>query len=231
MGARSYVPALGRFLQPDPVPGGSINAYGYTHDNPLNEIDPSGDIALNATSGGLSAVGEGEGVGLENGTGLAEGAVMPQPVNLELEREYRQAREAREAAEAAAEAEEEWEWWEEEEGEYEWATYHNDGGKEQAHAEPAVLYTPLGGSNEDDGFEDEWRRIFIAGSRCEQYGGHWKGHKCVGIPHHRGSKSACEFVAGGVGTVAGSAAGSVVGPAGTFVGGLVGGWLGSQVCG
>jgi len=97
--------------------------------------------------------------------------------------------------------------------------------------EPAVLYTPLGGSNEDDGFEDEWRRIFIAGSRCEQYGGHWKGHKCVGIPHHRGSKSACEFVAGGVGTVAGSAAGSVVGPAGTFVGGLVGGWLGSQVCG
>ena len=71
-----------------------------------------------------------------------------------------------------------------EEGEYEWATYHNGGGKEGAHAEPAVLYTPLGGGNEDDGFEDEWRRIFIAGSRCEQYGGHWEGHKCVGIRSH-----------------------------------------------
>jgi hypothetical protein len=83
-----------------------------------------------------------------------------------------------------------------EEGEYEWATYHNDGGKEQAHAEPAVLYTPLGGSNEDDGFEDEWRRIFIVGSRCEQYGGHWKGHKCVGIPSHKEDKKAsCSAIA------------------------------------
>jgi len=72
------------------------------------------------------------------------------------------------------------------EGEYEWATYHNGGGKEGAHAEPAVLYTPLGGGNEDDGFEDEWRRIFTEyGSRCEQYGGHWQGKRCVGIPHHR----------------------------------------------
>jgi hypothetical protein len=24
-----------------------------------------------------------------------------------------------------------------------------------------------------------------ARSRCEQYGGHWKGHKCVGIPRHK----------------------------------------------
>jgi hypothetical protein len=70
-----------------------------------------------------------------------------------------------------------------------------------------------------------------ARSRCEQYGGHWSGHKCVGVRSGRPSKSACDFVAGGAGTVVGSAVGSVVGPAGTFGGGLVGGWLGSQVCG
>src|SRR5271154_4272323 len=31
MGARSYVPEIGRFLQPDPQPGGSANAYAYTY--------------------------------------------------------------------------------------------------------------------------------------------------------------------------------------------------------
>ncbi|HEY5342931.1 MAG TPA: RHS repeat-associated core domain-containing protein [Solirubrobacteraceae bacterium] len=29
MGARSYVPQLGCFLQPDPISGGSANAYTY----------------------------------------------------------------------------------------------------------------------------------------------------------------------------------------------------------
>ncbi len=29
MGVRSYVPQLGRYLQTDPAPGGSANAYGY----------------------------------------------------------------------------------------------------------------------------------------------------------------------------------------------------------
>jgi RHS repeat-associated protein len=42
MGARSYVPQLGRFLQPDPVPGGSANAYSYTFGDPVNASDPSG---------------------------------------------------------------------------------------------------------------------------------------------------------------------------------------------
>ncbi len=30
MGARSYVPKIGRFLQPDPVPGGTGNPCAYT---------------------------------------------------------------------------------------------------------------------------------------------------------------------------------------------------------
>ncbi len=85
MGARSYVPQLGRFLQPDPQPGGSENAYAYTHGNPLNETDPSGEWSLNQTSGGLSAVGTGEGEPLAGGTGIAAGAMMPPPVNTQLE--------------------------------------------------------------------------------------------------------------------------------------------------
>jgi RHS repeat-associated protein len=41
MGALSYVPQLGRFLQPDPIAGGSADAYAYTFGDPLNGSDPS----------------------------------------------------------------------------------------------------------------------------------------------------------------------------------------------
>jgi hypothetical protein len=44
MGVRSYVPQLGRFLQPDPRPGGSASAYAYTFgDPPVDTSDPSGE--------------------------------------------------------------------------------------------------------------------------------------------------------------------------------------------
>jgi RHS repeat-associated protein len=43
MGKRSYVPALGRFLTLDPVPGGSANAYDYANQDPVNAFDLGGE--------------------------------------------------------------------------------------------------------------------------------------------------------------------------------------------
>ena len=57
MGARVYVPALGRFAQLDPKVGGSANGYDYVNQDPVNNTDPSGLENENWLITSLTALG------------------------------------------------------------------------------------------------------------------------------------------------------------------------------
>ena len=51
LGARYYLPKLGRFLTPDPIGHeGGINLYAYCDDSPLERVDPSGLQAIDSTN-------------------------------------------------------------------------------------------------------------------------------------------------------------------------------------
>jgi RHS repeat-associated protein len=52
MGVRLYNPQLGRFLQTDPVPGGSANDYDYANQNPINTYDLDGRMIMADNAGG-----------------------------------------------------------------------------------------------------------------------------------------------------------------------------------
>jgi len=172
MGVRSYVPQLGRFLQPDPKAGGSESAYAYVHGNPLNETDASGQWSLDQTSGGLSAVGTGEGVQLPGGVGIAAGAIMPAPVNAQLEAAF-WASPPWDQETAGNEEYEEYEW--EEEGGYEETAYH-PGSKpagEEAHAEEGLLYQSLG--EEEYGQQRQHEMSSLAALCQNELSGHPEG--------------------------------------------------------
>jgi RHS repeat-associated protein len=102
MGARSYVPEIGRFLQPDPIEGGSANEYAYTYGDPVNSSDPSGEYTV-ATPSWVS------GFFTEQAEVATEAAIQKaaeeQAAREEAEEKAREAAEAAadEAAEAATE--------------------------------------------------------------------------------------------------------------------------------
>lgn len=159
MGARSYVPELGRFLQPDPIPGGSANAYTYTFGDPIDTSDPSGEYTATIDAFAIQQVSD-----------ETQRASEARAAEIKIEEEIAAARAAEEAAaRAAAEAatlnyylsiatggpqfyggEEEWgeeEWWEEE-GEWEYASYKQEKEAEQENSFGAGIRSTIADTTE-----------------------------------------------------------------------------------
>ncbi|WP_084530188.1 RHS repeat-associated core domain-containing protein [Nocardia crassostreae] len=83
MGARTYLPILGRFLQTDPISGGSANNYEYCNADPINNLDLTGESPRRPTGQMMPGWGEGMGgfsgypAGVPKGVGGTAGGRGP----------------------------------------------------------------------------------------------------------------------------------------------------------
>jgi RHS repeat-associated protein len=140
MGVRSYVPQIGRFLQPDPIPGGSASAYSYTFGDPVDTTDPTGEYVEGDYLTAFNETQNREAVEREEAREAAARAAREAAARAAAEQAAREAAEAAAAAAGPQYAEgEEWEEWEEE-GEYAYIANHN---REEGHTEFATLVQPL----------------------------------------------------------------------------------------
>jgi RHS repeat-associated protein len=98
MGARSYVPQIGRFLQNDPIPGGSANPYAYTNGNAINETDLTGEYAENNYSARIFAEEDNEAIGQEAAREAAAREIAAREARIAAAEAALQAKEAAEQA-------------------------------------------------------------------------------------------------------------------------------------
>lgn len=140
MGARAYIPQLGRFLQDDPIPGGSANAYTYTFGDPVNTSDPTGASTIYELIGGHAAQVGAEAQAKEEAEIAARRAAEEAAARALAEEQARQAAwdNGWAAGPQYTEGEEEWEEWGEEEGEYEYASYEERTLEREASFGPGV---------------------------------------------------------------------------------------------
>jgi RHS repeat-associated protein len=163
MGARAYIPQLGRFLQTDPIPGGSANSYAYTNGNPANETDLTGMYTATVSLAVIETNNQ------EASEFVAHAIAAEEAARAEAERKAAAA-----AAYAAAYAGVHAEWaaenatnqasgygeeeeWGEEEGE-EYVAWHHPAGPEHAtgNTEDGLLFQPLQeGSSEDQAIREK----------------------------------------------------------------------------
>ncbi len=172
MGARSYIPQLGRFLQTDPQPGGSANQYAYTYGDPLNNDDLTGEYTTKVSSWAMADAQR-----IANEGAAAARIAQEEAERAEAEQKAHEANMWATIYAAAEhpniEAPEEWgeeEWWEEEGEEY--AAYHKGTRHGEAHTEEAQLVQPLGeGSGDSQGSSEVTKLVALCKSELNSVTG------------------------------------------------------------